>query len=96
MRFFLILLSFQFWSSFAQVKTNAEIEYQFLVDADITSSMNCSLFINNNVSIYQQKASTLRIGLPGSGSDDSGLIGPSIIFEPYMKIDHSKKEILFF
>jgi len=99
MKIFIILLSFLYSNLFYPQtnKTDLEVEYQLFVDAEIVSSMYCTLVANKNASIYHQKNGTAKIGLKESENNEAtGVVKPSLIFEPYIRIDNQTKEILFF
>jgi len=75
---------------------SAEAEYTCFIDSDMPTSLYTTLYINNNVSIFKEKTSTATRGQLKGDDGSSTTIGPSIIFEPYLKIDRNKKTLQFF
>jgi len=84
--------------SFSQSKsTNAQVEYQLFNDTEIPVTINATLYINNNISIYKLKRSTVkRWEERPTKVEGVDVTNPKDITEPYLKTDFYKKELLFF
>lgn len=75
--------------------TNLEVEYQVYNNIDLPFKMFCTLYIQDNTSIYNEKYTTKK-NLENDAEGDE--ITPALggIPDFYYKIDHKKKELLYF
>lgn len=98
-----ILLTFIFSINnligFSQAGNNeVEAEYQLFCDTYSATKLYTSLYANNNVSIYHEKFSTAEDWQEHKKPLPEGAIElkSTTVYEPYLKTDQVKKEILFY
>lgn len=97
MRIVLFVLVFLHCSiCFSQKESNTIVEYHCFNDTDLPTSYYTILYVNKNVSIYQEKFSTITRGKLKSEDDGFVIVPGSNDFEPYLKVDRSNHEVLFF
>lgn len=83
--------------SIAQGKSkDIRVEYKMYCDTDVPLTSYNTLSISNNVSIYKQKTSTTERWTEKPSEYEMNLDKLKSSFEPYIKIDKKKKEMLFF
>jgi len=96
-----ILLFFilSIYNCFSQ-KNNSEVqaEYQLFCDTYSATKLYTSLYANNNVSIYQEKFSTAEDWNEHKKKLPEGTkqLESTFEYDPYLKTDPLKKEILFY
>jgi GLPGLI family protein len=85
-------------SCFSQKKGDAQIEYQLFCNTDSPTTLFTSLYVSNNVSIYQEKYSTAKDWEENKKQLPTGVtvFGGTSQYDPYLKIDQNKKEMFFF
>lgn len=77
--------------------TDVQVEYELFLNTDIPIKLFATLCISGNTSIYQEKFSTTKRWEERSTTAEGVDMTPSKdVFEPYLKIDRNKKEILFY
>lgn len=76
--------------------TNIQVEYKMYCDTDVPLTSYNTLFISNNISVYKQKTSTTERWTEKPSEYEINLDKLKSDFEPYIKIDKKKKEMLFF
>lgn len=93
--FFILLFS---TGSFSQILSrDAVIEYQIYNNTDIPNTMNATLYVNGNTTIYLPKYSTKVRGEAKGAFAEGETYSSKITFDPYyLKYNHDKKQVLFF
>ena len=77
--------------------SNIQVEYQLFNNTDLPSTLFATLHISNNISIYQEKYSTKQRWTERTSKlEEKNVLRGKNTFDPYLKMDHSKKEILFY
>lgn len=80
---------------FAQKNSAAIIEYKQINNTDGPNSYLTTLFIEGNVSVFQEKYSTT---VSNDAPPEEGTVRrrSTVVFDPYLKVDRAKKELFFF
>lgn len=93
--YFLLLLPIL---CFSQKKTSdVHVDYKMFCDTDVPLTFYTSLWISNNASVYQERLSTTqRWEERPSNQVDTDVTPSKDVIELYLKIDRTKKEMLFF
>jgi len=98
MKYYAVLILFLLSETAAYSQGNKEIkvEYKMFCDTDVPLKYQTLLWINNNASIYQEKSSTTErwIEKPTQIEIDPQKLKSD--YDPYIKTDIAKKEMLFF
>lgn len=90
----LMALLFYSLSCFAQNGVSGiEVEYKQFNNTDSPNTIYCTLYADKDIAVFFQKYSTAN---SENKSDGTLVFKPTFVFEPYTKIDHVKKQILFF
>ena len=81
---------------YSQDNKEIRVEYKMFCDTDVPLKYQTLLWIKNNTSIYQEKSSTTErwVEKPTQIEIDPQKLKSD--YEPYIKTDNIKKEILFF
>lgn len=96
MKIRLLLISLLVYSAMA-AQGSAVVEYQLFNDTYFPTTLFAALHVNESVSIYQEKTSTVQRWTEREDKlNGATVVNPSLIFEPYFKIDRNKKEMFFF
>ena len=84
----------------AQEYKDIEIEYEQINNTEANNTFynmyKAMLYIQDGVSIFQEKTSTTTYSDTGNDSGTAIVVRPTVTFEPYIKIDRNSKELLFF
>ncbi|OYQ43249.1 hypothetical protein CHU92_03585 [Flavobacterium cyanobacteriorum] len=95
--FILLVLASVTMLCFAQPKkTDLKVEYKLFCDTDVPVKATHLLFVKNDVAINQDKLSTTERWTEKPSKYDMNIAKIQGDYEPYMKIDRKKKEMLFF
>lgn len=99
MRTLLYFIGFLFYISAFSQKSGRDVivEYKIYNDTDIPNTMNATLYVSGNVTIYLPKYSTNVVGKAKEAFAEGDTYSSKITFDPkYLKYDHNKKQMLFF
>ena len=92
----LLLLLLSGTTSYPQGNKEIRVEYKMFCDTDVPLKYQTLLWIKNSIAIYQEKSSTTDrwIEKPTQIEIDPQKLKSN--YEPYIKTDNAKKELLFF
>lgn len=98
--FIIIFFGYGFICSSQQINSDVQVEYQSFYNTNLPIKQFETLYVSNNVSIYQEKYSTSEKWVEKSKKESEGTIiiqgKRAVDDDPYIKVDHNKKEVLFF
>lgn len=93
-KFFLLFVTCFCYSQ--QKNSEIKVDYKMYCDADVPLWFKTTLWIDNNVSIYKERASTTERWEGKSSEIEISSEKLKSDYEPYLKIDRNKKEVLYF
>ena len=73
-----------------------QVEYRMYCNTDVPVMFNNTLHVSGNIAIYHQKTSTLERWTEKPSEYEMKMDKLKDDYEPYLKIDNKKKELLFY
>ncbi|KAF2520196.1 GLPGLI family protein [Flavobacterium salilacus subsp. salilacus] len=92
MRLFLYFFALLSYPLFSQNILNAVIEYKKYNNGFFPNTLDATVFVNNTITIYNPKTNTKVY----KSEEDQRVMTKDVDNMYFMRIDHSKQEILFF